>query len=160
MGPRREVIQGATAIMPITKTAVVRQLQGMTFAAKADSNHWVMMDGPADFGGADAGARPKELLLLALGGCTGSDVVSILAKKRVHLDGFEVRLTAEQRDEHPQIFTAIHVEYVFVGDDIRPQDVERAIELSETKYCSVSAMLRGVVTITHSYRIEPSLVNA
>jgi putative redox protein len=139
------------------KTAIVKQLQGITFAGKADSNHWVAMDGPDEFGGSSAGTRPKELLLLALGGCTGSDVVSILTKKRVRLDGFEVRLTAEQRDEHPQVYTKIHVEYVFYGQDIKPADVERAIELSDTKYCPVTAMLRGAVEITHSYRIEPAL---
>ncbi len=142
------------------KTAVVKQLQGLTFAAKTDSNHWVVMDGPAEFGGSNAATRPKELVLVALGGCTGSDVVSILQKKRVRLDGFEVRLTAEQAEEHPQVFTSIHVEYVFFGQDIKTADVERAIELSETKYCSVSAMLRASVRITHSYRIEPTLVAA
>jgi putative redox protein len=142
------------------RTAVVTQLRGITFAGKADSNHWVAMDGPDAFGGSGAGTRPKELVLLALGGCTGSDVVSILRKKRVHLDAFEVRLTAEEADEHPHVYTSIHVEYVLAGPDIRPQDVERAIELSETKYCAVSAMLRDKVAITHSYRIEPSLVPA
>jgi putative redox protein len=143
-----------------TKHAVIKQLQGITFAGKTDSNHWVMMDGPAGFGGSDAGARPKELLLLALAGCTGSDVVSILTKKRVPLDGFEIEVTAEQADDHPQVFTRIHLDFVFRGEGIRPTDVERAIELSETKYCSVSAMLRGSVTITHGYRIESAHVAA
>lgn len=143
-----------------TKTAVVRQLQGVTFFGKTDSNHWVAMDGPTEFGGSDAGTRPKELVLLALGGCAGSDVAAILRKKRVPLAGFELRLTAEVADEHPQVFTKIHVEYVFYGTGIKTGDVERAIELSETKYCSVSAMLRATVAITHSYRIEPSLVAA
>ena len=143
-----------------TKTAIVRQLQGITFVGRTDANHWVAMDGPAEFGGANAGTRPKELILLALGGCTGSDVVSILKKKRVTLDGFEVRLTADVADEHPQVFTKIHVEYVFFGDGIKRDDVERAIELSDTKYCAVSAMLRAAVPITHSYRIEPALVHA
>ena len=139
-----------------TKRAIVRQLQGITFAGKTDSNHWVMMDGPEEFGGSNAGTRPKELILLALGGCTGSDVVSILRKKRVPLDGFEIHFTAEVAEEHPQVFTSIHMDFVFRGDGIVAADVERAIELSETKYCSVSAMLRGTVAITHSYRIEPS----
>ncbi len=139
-----------------TKHAVVRQVSGLTFAAKSDSNHWVMMDGPVELGGTNAGTRPKELLLLALGGCTGSDVVSILKKKRVRLDGFEIRLSAEAREEHPQIFTSIHIEYLFTGDNILTADVERAIDLSTTKYCSVSAMLSGTVQITHSYKIEPS----
>ena len=137
-----------------TKQAVIRRLQGITFAAKADSNHWHIMDGPAAFGGSDAGARPKELLLFALGGCTSSDVVPILKKKRVPLEGFEARLTANAKEEHPQVFTDIHIEYVFYGEGINPADVERAIELSLTKYCAVTAMLKASVNITHSYRIE------
>jgi putative redox protein len=140
----------------VVKTALVKQVQGITLAGNTDSNHWVMMDGPSEFGGSNAGTRPKELLLLALGGCTASDVISILLKKRVLLEGFEIHVTADQRDEHPQVFTRIHLEYVVRGSDIRPQDVERAIELSESKYCSVSAMLRPAVPITWSYRIEPS----
>ena len=114
------------------------------------------MDGPEMFDGSDAGPRPKELLLFALGGCTASDVIPILKKKRVPLDGFEVHLVGHVRDEHPQVFTDIHIEYVFHGGDINPRDVERAIELSTTKYCAVSAMLKGSVDITHSCRIEPS----
>lgn len=135
------------------KKAVVKQLQGITFAGKTDSNHWIMVDGPAEFGGSDAAIRPKELLLIALGGCTGSDVASILQKKRVKLDGLEIFLTAEMRDEHPQVYEKIHLEYVFYGDNIRVQDVERAIELSQTKYCVVTVMLQKSVEITHSYRI-------
>ncbi|MBI4547568.1 MAG: OsmC family protein [Ignavibacteriae bacterium] len=137
-----------------TKRAFVKQLQGITLAAKSDSNHWVIMDGPAAFGGSEAGSRPKELLLMALGGCTASDVIPILKKKRVPLEGFEVNLTGNVREEHPQVFTDIHVEYVFYGKNINPAEVERAIELSTTKYCAISAMIRATVTITHSYRIE------
>lgn len=136
------------------KTALVKQVQGITFAGKTGSNHWLMMDGPEEFGGSDAALRPKELVLLALGGCTGSDVVSILKKKRVQLDGFHIELSAEVAEEHPQVYKTIHMTFVFRGKDVKPADVERAIELSETKYCSVSAMLRGAVTITHAYRIE------
>jgi len=136
------------------KHAVVTQVKGVTFVGKSDSNHWVMMDGPEEVAGSDAGPRPKELLLLALGGCTGSDVVSILKKKRISYDGFEIHLEANVSEEHPQVFTNIHIEYVLRGDNIDPAAVERAIELSKTKYCSVSAMLKGNVHITHSYRIE------
>ena len=137
-----------------TKTAHVTQLEGITFAGTADSKHWVVMDGPEEFGGGGAASRPKELVLLALAGCTGSDVVSILRKKRAPLDRLELNVKAEQADDHPQVYTHIHVEYVFHGDGLRAQDVERAIELSDTKYCSVTAMLRPAVAITHSYRIE------
>ena len=140
----------------LMKTAVVKQLQGISLAGKTDSNHWIVMDGPREFGGSDAGIRPKELLLLALGGCTASDVIAILQKKRVPLEGIEIHLSAEQTEEHPQVFTKIHVEYVLRGDNIKAADVERAIELSETKYCSVNAMLRNSMAITRSYRIEPA----
>jgi len=119
-----------------------------------------MMDGPESVGGTNAGSRPKELVLYALAGCTASDVVNILKKKRVSLQGFEMRLTGHEREEHPKIFTDIHVEYVFVGEGIKPVDVERAIELSTTKYCSVSAMLQPTVKITHSYRIESAPLEA
>lgn len=144
----------------MTKHAILKQIDGLSFAVKGDSNHWVIIDGPASVGGNDAGSRPKELVLYALAGCTASDVVSILKKKRVSLYGFEMHLTGHEAEEHPKVFTDIHVEYVFIGDDIDPADVERAIELSTTKYCSVSAMLRASVKITHSYRIEPSPVKA
>jgi len=142
----------------MTKHAIVKQISGIAFAARGDSDHWVAMDGPASVGGTEAGSRPKELLLFALGGCTASDVVNILKKKRVPLQGFEMYLTGEEAAEHPKVFTRIHVEYVFFGDSVSPADVERAIELSTTKYCSVSAMLTPKVTITHSYRIEPSRI--
>jgi putative redox protein len=140
----------------LMKTAIVKQLQGISLAGKTDSNHWIVMDGPRDFGGSDAGIRPKELLLLALGGCTASDVIAILQKKRVPFEGLEIHLSAEQTEEHPQVFTSIHVEYVVKGDNISPGDVDRAIELSETKYCSVNAMLSKAVKITRSFRIEPA----
>jgi putative redox protein len=146
--------------MATTKTARVVQLHGITFAGTSNSNHWVVMDGPEEFGGTSAAAKPKELVLLGLAGCTGSDVVTILQKKRAPLTRLELNVTAEQADEHPQVYTRIHVEYVFHGDGLRPQDLERAIELSETKYCSVSAMLRPAVTITHSYRVEPLMAAA
>ncbi len=137
-----------------TKKAYVKQIKGITFAGKTNSNHWITMDGPEEFGGSNAGIRPKELILIALAGCTGSDVVSILSKKRIKYDDFEMNLSGEVAETHPQVFTNIHIEFVFYGKDINPKDVERAIELSQTKYCSVTAMLEKAVKITHSFRIE------
>lgn len=137
-----------------TKNAYLKQVKGITFVGKTDSNVWISVDGPEEFGGSNAGVRPKELVLLALAGCTGSDVVSILQKKRSKLEDFEINITAETRDEHPQVFTKIHIEYVFYGNELKTEDIERAIELSSTKYCSVQAMLKPSVEITHSYRIE------
>ncbi|MDP2038147.1 MAG: OsmC family protein [Ignavibacteria bacterium] len=136
------------------KKAVVKHIKGVTFMGKADSNHWISMDGPEEFGGSNAGTRPKELLLLALGGCTGSDVAVILKKKKINVEGFEINLTAEMQETHPQVYTKINVEYVFYGNDVPKEAVERAIELSQKTYCSVTAMLQKAVEITHSFRIE------
>ena len=80
-------------------SAVIKQINGITFAGKADSGHWVMMDGPEAFGGSNAGTRPKELLLIGLGGCTASDVIAILQKKRVKFDDFEINISAEEEEE-------------------------------------------------------------
>ena len=139
-----------------TKKALVKQVKGITFVGKTDSNHWITMDGPESFGGSDAGIRPKELLMLSLGGCTGSDVASILAKKKIKLDGFEMNISAEVADEHPQVFTSMHLEYVFYGKDLPEKDIERAIELSLTKYCGVTAMLQKAMPIEHSFKIIES----
>lgn len=137
------------------KQAILKQIEGTTFAAKANSNHWVLIDNSEADGGSAAGTSPKELVLCALAACTASDVVPILQKKRAPLKNFEMRVTANEREEFPKIFTDIHLEYVFYGD-LKKKDVEHAIELSRTKYCSVSAMLGASSTITHSYRIEPA----
>ncbi|MEE9431830.1 MAG: OsmC family protein [Melioribacteraceae bacterium] len=136
--------------------AVVKQLQGITFIGKTDSSHWIPMDGPESFGGSNAAIRPKELLLLSLAGCTGADVSAILQKKRVKLDGFEINISAESTDKHPKVYTKIHLEFIFWGRDIKEKDVERAIELSQTVYCGVTAMLEKSIEITHSFKIEES----
>jgi putative redox protein len=81
------------------------------------------------------------------------DVVSILQKKRQPFTGLQAKVTAERAEEHPRVYTEIHVEYVVTGKDVKPEAVARAIELSETKYCSATAMLRQAVEITTSYRI-------
>lgn len=140
----------------IEKNAHVIQIKGNTYAAKGDSNHWVIMDTKPKGGGHGAGASPKELLLFAIGGCTSSDVISILQKKRVDVNHYELHIRATERDEHPKIFTEVHIEYVFYGDDLNSADIEKAIELSITKYCGVSAMVQPTVKLTHSYRIEPA----
>jgi len=133
--------------------AKIKQVEGLTFVAKADSNHWVTIDGPKQFDGSEAAPRPMELLLIALGSCTASDVASILKKKRVKLQKFEVTVSGERSEEHPKVFTKIHIEYIFGGENIRHEDLKRAIELSQDKYCPISAMLKKAVEITYSYHI-------
>jgi len=109
-----------------------------------------------DEGREESGPRPMELLLMGLAGCTGMDVVSILKKKRQPFTGLQVQVTAERADEHPRVYTQIHLTYVVTGSGVSPEAVARAIELSETKYCSAAAMLRQSAEITTEYRIvEP-----
>lgn len=134
--------------------AYIKQINGISFVGKTDSNHWITMDGPEDFGGSNAGIRPKELMLLALAGCTGSDVVSILQKKRIDVRSFEINITAEMSDDHPKVYTSMNIDYIFKGKGIKESDVERAIELSQTKYCGVTKMYEKAMTITHSFQIH------
>jgi putative redox protein len=134
--------------------AYIKQIKGISFVGKTNSGHWITMDGPEEFGGMNAGIRPKELLLIALGGCTASDIVNILKKKKANLVDFEMNISADVTDEHPKVYTKVHIEFVFYGTNINMKDVERAIELSETKYCSVTAMLKDAIEITNSYKIE------
>jgi putative redox protein len=133
--------------------AIIKQVQSCSFIGKADSNHWVPIDTKKESSGMDAATHPMELILLALGGCTSCDVVSILQKKKVTLQNMEVNIDAERAEEHPRVFTKIHLEFVFFGTELNPIHLERAIELSQQKYCPVSGMLKASVPITTSYRI-------
>ena len=138
--------------------AILKSIQGCSFVGKADSNHWVVIDTKKEVSGSDAATHPMELVLLALGSCTGCDVLSILTKKKVQLDDAEIQIDAERSEEHPKVFTKIHLEFIFSGKDLNPIHLERAIELSQQKYCPVSAMLRPTVPISTSFRIvEKSL---
>jgi putative redox protein len=102
------------------------------------------------------GISPMEIILAGLAGCTGSDIVDILEKKRQSLTALKVKVRGNRREEYPRIYTEIEVTYLIWGDSIEPQAVERAIRLSEDKYCSVSAMLRSVTQIKSTYRIMKS----
>ena len=137
----------------MTSTSSVRWDSGMAFRVEQDG-HSFMLDASPEAGGHDLGPRPKALLLSGLGACTAIDVVSILDKMRVELDGLEVQVSAETRDEHPRIYTGIHVRYVFRGKDLPLEKLERAVKLSEETYCGVSAMLRPAVPITSEIVVE------
>jgi len=136
--------------------AKLKLIDGIALAGVSDSNHWVTLDGPEDFGGFSAGPRPMELMLLGLAGCAAMDVLSILRKKRVKLSNFNMHVDAERAKDHPKVFTKIKFNYIFSGKNIRPLDIERSIELTEGKYCSATAMLKDVVEIIHDYKIEES----
>lgn len=119
---------------------------------KAETNHWVPMDTSLAGDGHAGGNSPMELVLLAVGGCTAMDVLGILKKKRVELDDFEIALEAERAETHPRVFTSIKLIYHFTGRGLLRSDLEQAVALSQDKYCSVAAMLRGAVPL--SYAIE------
>ena len=131
----------------------IKQVHGISFVGKGETNHWVSIDGPKEFGGAEAGSRPKELLLIALGCCTGSDVVSILQKKKVLLQSMDINIDAEVSEQIPKVFTSINLEYIFHGADLNTNDLERAIDLSQNKYCPISAMLQKACPIHYSYKV-------
>jgi len=132
----------------------IKQVEGLTFIGKGDTNHWIPIDGPKEFFGSGAGCRPMELVLIALGSCTGSDVISILKKKKTPLVKMDIHVKGERREQIPKVYTSIHVEYVFYGLDLNSKDLERAIELSQNKYCPISAMLGKTCEITYSYKVE------
>lgn len=134
--------------------ATIQRINGTALAGRGGSNHWVVLDGPEDFGGFSAGTRPMEMILIGLAGCTAMDVLSILKKKRVRLDDFSMQVEAERAEEHPKVFTRIHLHYIFTGNDIKPKDIERSIELSQDKYCGASAMLRKAAEISYDYEIK------
>ena len=131
----------------------IQQIKGLAFAAKGNTNHWVGMDTDEKYGGENAASRPMEMILMGLGGCTGMDVISILTKMKVCLDGFSIDISAEQAEAFPKVFTKIYIFYRFFGKQINEENVKKAIELSRTKYCSVSAMLSKSVPIDYSYKI-------
>ncbi len=116
---------------------------GMSFTGTAfNSNFSLPMGASPKVGGANDGFRPLELVLVGLAGCTAMDVISILTKKRQKVTAFEVKAHGEQADEHPRALTRFLVEYVVTGKEIDRDAVQRAVELSQEKYCSVSATLR------------------
>ena len=135
--------------------AEIEQVDGLTLVGRANSNHWVVMDAKEDVGGNDAGTKPMELVLIGLGGCTGMDVISIMQKKRVPFTKVKMKLDAQRAKEHPQVFTKIDITFLIYGkkSQIKTKDVERAIELSSTKYCSASEMLRKTAEINYHYEI-------
>ncbi len=126
---------------------------GMAFNGIADSNIDVPMDATIEHGGAGTGAAPMEFMLMGLGGCTAMDVISILQKKRQEVTNFEIILHADRATEHPKVFTHVTIEYVVTGHNIDAEAVARAVELSETKYCSGIAMMRKATNLSTSYRV-------
>jgi putative redox protein len=126
----------------------------MSLTGSSNSGFTVPLGTDPGVGGDNDGFRPMELIAVGLAGCTGMDVISILSKKKQKVSEFEVSVHAETADEHPRVFSKIAIEYVVSGENIDPAAVERAVELSETKYCPAQAMLSKTATMSHKIVIK------
>ena len=129
--------------------ARVRWITGKQFIGTDSTNHSVVLSTPDE----GIGMKPSELMLVALASCTAVDVVEILAKKRTPLESLEIEVDGQQDSEPPWTFRKIHVHYKLRGQGLTDKSVAQAIELSEEKYCSVAATLRGVAEITTSFEL-------
>ena len=132
-------------------SANVRWVSGKQFVGTDSTKHSVVLSTPDE----GVGMKPSELLLVALASCTAVDVVEILAKKRTPLSSLEIQTTAVQEDDAPWTFRKFHLKYIVKGKGLTQKSVAKAIELSEEKYCSVAATVRGVAEVTTEFEILP-----
>ena len=117
------------------------------------NGHDLILDVDESSGGDDSGPRPKQLMLVALAGCTGMDVISILRKMKVDVDDLHVKVEGDLTDEHPKYYYRIHVIYEFRGTDLPMDKLEKAVSLSEDRYCGVSAVYKKVMEMTSEIKI-------
>ncbi len=134
----------------------VQQAKDATLISKADSNHWVVMDSVKKFGGSEAATKPMEMVLMALGGCTSMDILSLLKKMRVNIDDYRVEIDGERAEEHPKPFTKITLDFYFLGEDLekKQKKIEKAVYLSRDRYCGVSAMLGKTAEMVYNIHIN------
>jgi len=132
----------------------IKWIQDVMFVAETGSGHAIVMDGAPEAGGRNLGARPMEMLLAGLGGCSAFDVVMILKRGREAVTDCVVEVDADRAETDPKVFTNIKLHYIVTGTKLDPNKVERAIKLSEEKYCSASAMLGATAKITHDFEVR------
>ena len=132
--------------------------QGLAFQAHLDGFDFVI-DGTPEAGGRNLGPRPKGLTLVSLLGCTGMDVISILGKMKVKVEKFEVTAEAQLAEEHPKKILAIKVVYAFTGANLTAEPLQKAIALSEEKYCGVRATLMPTVNISHALIVNGETIS-
>ena len=132
----------------------IKWIENVMYAGQSSNGHSVIMDGPPEYGGKNMGFRPMEMLLLGLGGCSAFYVMRILKKARQPVLDCEVLVDAQREKEDPKLFNHIQLHFILTGEEINPKQVQRAIELSSEKYCSVSLMLSNTVEIEMSFEIQ------
>ena len=137
------------------ETVNTRWLDKMAFETEING-HKIVIDALPEVGGENRGPRPKPFMLAALGGCTGMDVISILNKMRVEVDSFNVRVEGDLTDEFPKHFYKMHVVYEFTGKDLPMDKLKKAVELSEERYCGVSAVYKKTMELTSEIKVIES----
>ena len=137
------------------KTALnLNWIENMSFETEMNG-HRLLIDAAPENGGNDKGPRPKALMLLALAGCTGMDVASILKKMKVEYDKMSIEVQADSTEEHPVHYIKMHVIYKFWGKDLPMDKIEKAVSLSDEKYCGVSAAYKKAMELTHEIQVNP-----
>ena len=131
----------------------VKYIDGLQFVGESGSGHAIVMDGYSEVGGNNTGMRPMEMLLVALGGCSGMDVASILKKKKQEFSGLEIKVNGNTSEDYPKKFTEIKIEFIVKGKGVNEDALKKTIELSMEKYCSVKATIEGVAKVSWSYEI-------
>lgn len=132
----------------------IKWVEGVSFVAETGSGHALMIDGAAEAGGRNLGARPMELVLAGAAACTAFDVVWILKKARQPVSDCVVNAEAERAKNDPKVFTRIHLKYRLAGKGLDPRQVERAVKLSKEKYCSATLMLAKTAEITYEIELD------
>ena len=131
----------------------IKWTQEMSFESTIN-DHKIVLDASEAVGGKDRGPRPKPLMLVSLGGCTGMDVVSMLKKMRVEFDGLNIEVEGELTEEHPKVYHTITLNYQFKGKDLPMDKLEKAVNLSQERYCGVTAMLAKAAKINYKITVS------
>jgi putative redox protein len=147
----KDAVEKTVSLPSVVK---VKWQNGLCFIASDDKEHSVAMDASKEHGGEGSGFSPMQLLLAALGGCTGVDIVNILRKQRQKLTGLEIVVSGERGSDHPRVYSKVQVEYKLKGENLKEKALRTAIQLSEDKYCSVGATIGKTAKMSHSYSIQ------
>jgi putative redox protein len=147
-------MKGIYAKIPKAVDAELRWGQGLKFISKTGSDNQVILDAAVEHGGTNEGARPMEILLSALGGCMGMDLVTILTKKKRDLKDLKISMHGKRSGDHPHVLESVSITFDMWGPDITNEDVQWAVNLSLSKYCSVSAMLAKACKISYKWNIH------
>jgi putative redox protein len=154
LAPAEAIFLTGEAILPeVAMKARIKWIENVAFLAESGSGHGQILDGSPEAGGRNLGARPMELLLMGLGGCTAFDIVLILRRGRQDVTDCVIEVDGERAETDPKIFTKIHIRYTVTGRKLSESKVARAVKLSTEKYCSATAIMAKSAEITHEWKV-------